>query len=242
MNEQKPAYSRRNGSANDGLVSHQPSVERKASPRGYSRLIRVTIAVGIVGACLVAFGPNQDLIDGGSPEGVAKSPEHVMTIVGQHIQLTEVTVENVFPVALLLSKDHFPDAALVSISARGVRSDGTINLVQNPRGILRFDFRSPSRSDEAGACMHQIELSADGMGRSYNRSRKGCTDPIGAQPNCSLHQVWQAAIAVGADPLLLAELGYSVSESGSARWVLTTGSGLVVPIPDDCAWVDQPLE
>jgi hypothetical protein len=154
-------------------------------------------------------------------------------------------VTGFIPRATAIARDAYDDAVLVRIDVKGVRVDGTADLVL-AEGDALYRFQSPKRSvPEKGRplgaparhheCIYYVSVEASGQVRAHPVDWE-CDYPLIGAPKCSAAEVWAKAKRMGAPSTnAIAELGYWADDHGHGRWMLEIGSAFSNWIPDSCA-------
>jgi hypothetical protein len=154
-----------------------------------------------------------------------------------------LSVEKYLPFALAEAKKLVPDAILFRIDSDGVYPDGHADITLAEHGSLDFRFISPKRAKgdttrPVGAkqdykCMFRIMFDDDG-GWSAPIDGWECKEPLLGPPKCTTQQIWKKALAQGAPPNAVAEIGYRGWDN-KARWYFDIkGTKFSEMYDDDC--------
>ncbi len=149
--------------------------------------------------------------------------------------------------ALKVARQHYADATLIKIEADNVTPDGTANLVLGKTSIVRYQFRSDSRSTKPGSedlqgsqgafCLYYVYADKRRY-YHYPVSEHDCTAPLLGPPKCSAAEVWEKARKRGVPAdLKVAKLQYTAvprSKKRRATWIFSAGTKLELKLPDDC--------
>jgi hypothetical protein len=139
------------------------------------------------------------------------------------------------PEARKLARSQYDDAELVMMYASGVGADGKVDLTR--RGHGGYMFRSPRRSAPERRCYYRLEMrgSKIEVGPILPATTADpCAWPIAPAPRCSVKQIWQEAIQLGADPKGQAYIRYLLKK-GKPTWEFTVlGGGQDFLFGDDC--------
>ncbi|MBI3206599.1 MAG: serine/threonine protein kinase [Myxococcales bacterium] len=125
------------------------------------------------------------------------------------------------------ARKHFADAELVTISATGVRPDGTVDL-KNPMHAMAFIFRSPSASKSSKQCLVSVSTSQYGTFASpVEDTSFNCQQPTIKAPRCTLSAVMKKA------PPGTKSVTFS-HQVNAWNWVVMGGTASVTLVPDSC--------
>jgi serine/threonine protein kinase len=138
------------------------------------------------------------------------------------------------------AKGVIPDAELITFDVDGVYPDGHADLTLDDDYDATYDFRAPSKSERPAGlpvgveadipCMVHVTVSVDDGIEVYAGTDDKCDQPLRPRPRCTLAQVWEKAIKIGAPKNAVMQIDYLWD-----GWFAQIGDDTFTEsLPDDC--------